>query len=120
MSKIEIINGDALVKELSRNPIQHTYTINPKSKIEVKENTLFFPGWAVMVNGNPLLINYKHVNSPGVITFKLDKGMYDVSIKFIDLPVIILAKWLSLISLLTMVIYALIPKKLLKFNFPKL
>ena len=119
-SNIEIIKGKAIIQEISRNPISHVYKINAESKVELKENTLFFPGWVAMVNNKAYPINYKKPSSPGVIIFKLDKGMFDVNIKFTDLPVIILAKWLSLISLLAMAIYALIPKKLLKFNFPKL
>lgn len=117
---MEVLKGKGVIEDISRNPISHTYTINAESKVELKENTLYFPGWVVIVNNKDYPINYKNPSFPGVITYKLDKGMYDVKIKFTDLPVIIFAKWLSLISLLAIAIYALIPKKLLKFNFPKL
>lgn len=118
-SNIEIIKGKAIVQEVSRNPISHVYKINAESKVELKENTLFFPGWVVLANSNLILINYKNQNSPGVITFKLDKGAYDVKVKFIDLPITILSKWLSLISALVLIIYIFAPNKLLKFNLPK-
>lgn len=119
-SNIEITKGEAIINEISRTPIQHTYTINAKSKIEVKENTLFFPGWVVLANSSAIPINYKNPNSPGVITFKLNEGIHDVKVKFVDLSIIIFSKWFSLISFAILIIYALVPKKLLRLNFPKL
>ena len=118
-SNIEIIKGKAIIQEISRNPISHVYKINVESKVELKENTLFFPGWIVTANNNLIPIDYKNSNSPGVITFKLDEEAYDVKVKFIDLPIIILSKWLSLISALVLIIYVFVPNKLLRFNLPK-
>lgn len=117
-ANIEILKGNALTKEIYRNPISHTYKIYTESKTEFKENTLFFPGWIVTANNNLVPINYKNPNSPGVITFKLDEGTYDVKVKLVDLPIIIFSKWLSLISLFTLIILALKPRR--SSNFPKL
>lgn len=110
---IEVTKGKAIIENISRNPISHAYRINAKSNVELKENTLFFPGWVVMVNNKLHPTNYKNPNYPGVIAFKLNKGMYNVNVKFTDLPVIILAKWLSLISLLVMAVCAYC-KKIIK------
>ncbi len=118
-SNIEILNGDATIKEVSRNPIFHSYKINAKSDIEIKENTLFFPGWIVIANNNFIPVNYKNRYSPGVVTFRLTKGEYNVGVKFVDLPIIYFSKLLSLTSLAIFILYLLIPKKL-RFNFPKL
>lgn len=118
-SNIEIIGGKAIIQEISRSPISHLYKINAESKVELKENTLFFPGWVVVVNDKSHLINYKRANSPGVITFNIDKGIYNVEIKFVDLPIIVFSKMLSLISFFILIVYMLIPKKLLRFRLPK-
>lgn len=115
-SNIEIIKGETLVREIFRSPIRHTYTINAKSKTEIKENTLFFPGWIVEINDKQIPINYKNPKSPGVITFNLNKGIYNVNVKYVDLPIIIFSKWLSGLSLFGMLISVFAPKKL---NFPK-
>lgn len=115
-SNIEILKGEALIKEKYRNPINHNYIINAKTNTEIKENTLFFPGWTVTANNRLIPINYRNPKSPGVITFNLGKGIYAVNVKFIDLPIIILSKWLSGLSLLGLLIYILAPKRL---TFPK-
>jgi len=83
-----------------------------------KRNTLFFPGWVILANSNIILINYKNLNSPGVITFKLEKGIYDIKVKYIDLPIVVFSKWLSLISMLILVIYLFVSEKFLR-QFPK-
>ncbi len=114
---MEVIKGKATIEYLSRSPISHTYRLNAKSKVELKENTLFFPGWTVTANNQPLLINYKNPKAPGAITFNLDKGMYNIDVRFTDLPIITFSKWLSGLSLFGMLIFIFIPKKL---NFPKL
>lgn len=115
-SNIEILKGSATIKEISRTPIRHTYEINVQSDVEIKENTLFFPGWIVIADNKLVPINYKNQKSPGVITFNLSKGIYEVNVKFIDLPIITFSKWLSGLSLSVILIFAFIPKKL---NFPK-
>jgi len=109
-TNIEIVKGDAIIKEISRTPISHLYKVDAKSDVQVKENTLFFPGWVVLANRKIISINYRNQNSPGIITFKLNKGVYDVKVKFVDLPIIIFSKWLSLISILFLIIYIFIPK----------
>ena len=118
-SDIEILKGDAIIEKVLRTPISHQYKINAQSNVEIKENTLFFPGWIAKANNTIIPINYENQKFPGVITFKLNKGNYNLDVAFIDLPIIIFSKWLSLISFSTLTAYTLIPKKLLRFRSPK-
>jgi len=116
-TNIEVLEGKAIIKESLRTPILHSYRIYAKSNIEIKENTLYFPGWIVTANERGGVINYKSSKFPGVITFKLNKGTYNVDVKFTDLPIITFSKWLSGLSFFGILIYIFIPKKL---KFPKL
>lgn len=111
-SAIEVIRGNADLKQTYRNPILHTYLIKAKTRVEIKENTLFFPGWVVTANGKQIPINYNNSLYPGINTFNLNRGNYNVEVKFIDLPVIIFSKWLSGLSLIALLIYVFFPKKL--------
>jgi hypothetical protein len=105
-SSIEILSGKATVKMLSRTPIIHTYVINAESKVKIKENTLYFPGWTVIANNKHVAIDYSSQKFPGIITFNLNPGIYDVKVEFVDLPIIIFAKWLSGLSVIAILIYA--------------
>jgi 4-amino-4-deoxy-L-arabinose transferase-like glycosyltransferase len=110
-SNIEILKGHAEINEISRTPISHIYKIITKSNVEIKENTLFFPGWLILANDKQILVNYKNPKFPGIMTFSLNKGTYDVKVKFTDLPIIIFSKWISGLSFLGLLIYVFTPKK---------
>lgn len=111
-SNIEITGGKAQVLEILRTPIHHEYLINAESEIEVKENTLFFPGWKATINNKPHVINYTNPQSPGVITFKFNKGFYKINVEYVDLPIIIFSEYLSIVSLAAILIYTFFPLKI--------
>lgn len=81
---IEILSGDAQIKEITRSSVRHTYVINAITDVKIKENTLFFPGWTLFVNDKPHTISYTNPQQPGVIHFSLNKGLYSVELVFRD------------------------------------
>jgi len=111
-SHIQILSGSAEIKELSRTSIDHTYIINAKSNVEIKENTLYFLGWTLLVNKQPHAIFYTNPKAPGVITFSLSKGLYEVELKYQDTPD---RKYSMIVSIAT----AIFTMLLLCFSFIK-
>ncbi len=103
----EILSGPGTIKELSRTTTLHRYIIQTRQNTTIKENTIYFPGWQVVVNGKKIPINYQSKNNPGVIAFSLEKGLYDVSVKFIDTPIRVASKLVSFIALLYLFIFSL-------------
>lgn len=99
--KIEILTGNAIIRELKRTPNYHLYIINVKANTLFKENTLYFPGWTLNVNGKPYLFNYKNPSHRGVILFNLNPGIYKVEISLRDTSIRKISKTISLLSLLT-------------------
>ena len=111
------IQGDVDVSYISRSSTKHEYLINVLSdKADIKENTLYFPGWIVKVDNNPYSFNYANPSYPGLITFSLNKGFYVVEIIFTNTFVRIFSMLLSGLTFLGIFIYIFIFKKL---NFPK-
>jgi hypothetical protein len=110
-SDIEIISGNADISEISRTPIRHDYIINAKTIVQIKENTLFFPGWIVLANDKEIPINYNNPEFPGVISFTLNKGIYNTNVQFMDLPIIVISKWISILSILGVLIFMFTPDK---------
>ncbi len=82
LNHVEIVSGSGKIKELSRNSIEHKYIISAESKIKIKENTLYFPGWTLLINGKPHKIAYTEKDSPGVIFFSLNRGLYEAQLVF--------------------------------------
>ena len=92
---LEILQGDASVKELRRTSTKHEYEIKINHPSFFKENTLYFPNWTATANDKNISIKYDDQKYPGIITFKLDKGLYHVNVIFNDTPIRIVSKFIS-------------------------
>lgn len=95
---IEMISGEGTIKKLKRTPISHEYLISSQEHIAIQENTLYFPGWNLYINGKkqPIVISKKPM---GTIQFTLTPGVYHVSLQFEDTPVRSFSKIISLCTL---------------------
>lgn len=95
---MEIVEGSASIKELARNSTRHAYDISADEKTRFVENTVFFPGWKVYVDGKEALVEFQDPRYRGLITFWLDKGRHKVNVFFTDTKVRRTANWVSLAS----------------------
>lgn len=103
---IEILKGNGEIIALERKNTYHSYIINAYSELIVKENTLYFPGWKVYINGKSKNIDILHSSSPsGIISFTVPKGMHKVEVMFLDTYAETLGKIISIsILLLTIIV----------------
>lgn len=98
--KIEIIEGYGEVKEIKRSFTKREYQVEAKENVRILENTLYFPGWTVLVDGKPEIIEFQDQNHRGLITFNVDKGIHKVNIDYRETKVRLLANIISAVSLL--------------------
>lgn len=95
---LEVLNGDASVKQIYRDTIYHKYLIFSKSKSVFKENTLYFPGWNLRINNQYKEIMYDDKNYPGIMIFNLDPGNYLVEFIFIPTNIRIFSFLLTVLT----------------------
>ena len=50
-SQFEIISGEGTLENIRRESVKHTVTVQAKSQVAIVDNTVYFPGWRVRVNG---------------------------------------------------------------------
>ncbi len=100
---IEILKGNAKISIIKRTDQLHEYNINASEITNFRENTLYFPGWRLYANDKEIPLSISKYPKPGIIEFRLDKGSYDVKLKFQDTPVVKISKIISLLSLLTII-----------------
>lgn len=106
---LEILNGDAEIKDYKRDSTHHEYLIDVKEKSRFRENTLYFPGWKVYDNYKTLEgIEFQDPQNRGVITFYLDEGLHDIILKFEDTKLRKYANYISLISIISIILIPLI------------
>ncbi|MDO8270207.1 MAG: 6-pyruvoyl-tetrahydropterin synthase-related protein [Candidatus Levybacteria bacterium] len=97
-SNIEILTGKAKIVSTKRTPILHAYSIFAEERTLFRENTFYFPGWNLYVNGEKCPFSYQDKEKTNTIRFFLPPGKHQVSLKFENTRVITFANSVSLIT----------------------
>lgn len=115
---LEIISGQAKIKELTRISIRHEYQVSVDQQARLRENTLYFPGWEVLVDNQVSTVEFQDPQNRGLMTFNLLPGDHHVLISFKETKLRLLADLISLISVILLISLFLLnwQKKLWKFQ----
>ncbi|MCL4200336.1 hypothetical protein KJZ67_03265 [Patescibacteria group bacterium] len=82
-----------------RTTTSREYTVNISKPVRFVENTLYFPGWQVFVNGDRLeteKLIFQDPNYRGLMTFDLDPGQYTLRFLFTETKLREFSNYLSL------------------------
>lgn len=99
LAPIEIIEGDAIIRQIVKSTTSHQYRIDAMAPTRVVENTLYFPNWEVSVDGTSVLTEFQDPNYRGLMTFWVDPGKHDVTVSFGDTKLRHVANFISSIGL---------------------
>ncbi|KKQ96820.1 MAG: hypothetical protein A3G66_01330 [Candidatus Levybacteria bacterium RIFCSPLOWO2_12_FULL_39_17] len=114
---IEIIEGQAKIQKLKRISIHHQYEIESLYSSRIKENTLYFPGWKVYIDGKEYRgVQFQDPNHRGLMTFKLVNGKHIVDVKFEDTKLRKIANLISLLSFGAIIVFVVLNFKFSIFN----
>lgn len=97
---LEVIDGDAYIKELKRTSTYHKYQLIVNKPTLFEENTLYFPGWEIKANGVPLNLEFQNMNYRGVMLFHLTKGNYVIEVEYKETKLRLISDLVTLISIL--------------------
>lgn len=95
---IEVIEGKAVITKVQRTNTNHLYAVNAKENTRIKENTLYFPGWIILVDNKEVPIEFQDQKYHGIMTFRLPKGLHKVEVVFRDTKIRTAANILSFTS----------------------
>lgn len=107
-ANIEVIAGEARTQEIERTSTSHKYKIIATERARIRENTLYFPGWNVFVNGEKTKIEFQDSANRGLITFYLERGEHNVEVKFTETKLRLIANIISFFSLFSVVILGIL------------
>lgn len=102
---LELIAGEASYEQRERSTTVREYRVVVRSKSRWVENTLYFPGWVLMVNGQQTEIQFQDPDYRGLMTFWLEPGEHTVRFIFTDTKVRRLANMISIISGIAVLIW---------------
>ncbi len=101
---VEIIQGEATVSQGVRTTTTREYAVSAATESRILENTLYFPGWTVYVDGSKTDIQFQDPQYRGLMTFMVPQGQHTVLIRFEDTKIRKVAQYISLISALALAI----------------
>lgn len=99
---LEILQGKAAIINTYRSSTKHVYEINAQTKVKLKENTLYFPGWKAFIDKKELNVI---PDKDGIIMLSIPKGSYTLTLNFDDLPLFAFSKLISSISVFIILLY---------------
>jgi hypothetical protein len=95
-----VADGFANITVGKRTTTSRNYQILANQTVRLVENTLFFPGWEIYIDGVKTEIEYQDPNYRGLMEFWIKPGVHNVKIVFRDTKVRKYSNYLSLAGFL--------------------
>lgn len=108
---IEVISGNAKIKTGKRSITKHSYSVTADNRVQIRENTLYFPGWQVFVDGEKASVEFQDQNNRGVITFFVEEGRHTVEVVFTETKLRVFANLLSVAGVIIVILLYFVPKR---------
>jgi len=106
--KVEVVQGEAIIDNLSFDSRQIAFGFNSEFGAKIRINTIYFPGWQAMVDGQNQLL--EHNNERGLMVLAVPAGSHQAKIVFKETPLRLAADIISLLGL-SLTIWILIKGK---------
>lgn len=99
--KVEIVSGKGKITDLALGFKRVRFNTESEESTVVKVNTVYFPGWQVLVDGKKVKINFAENN--GLLVFDLASGPHSVEAVFRETR---LRRWADFVSLVSLLLVA--------------
>lgn len=109
---IEVISGEAKISNLFRKSNVHSFTVDSKANSTILDNTAYFPGWRVVVDGVKTPIQFQDINHRGLITFNVPKGLHKIMIVFGESQVRFISDIISFAGILFVIMLLIFGKRI--------
>ncbi len=96
---LEVVDGEATITRGKRTTTLHEYILDVKKPTLMLENTVYFPGWTIYLDGVSTGIQFQNPDYRGLMTFRVTEEAKNVRVVFEDTKVRKTANWMSVISL---------------------
>jgi hypothetical protein len=94
-SPLDVIAGSVNIKTIQHEFTNHVYHVEAPEDSMLVENTLYFPGWKIYIDGREIMPEYQNPVYRGLMTFPVQKGSHNVNVVFSDTK---LRKFANLLS----------------------
>ncbi len=103
-----IASGTATWKPVSRNTTKHVYELTAATRSRIVENTLYFPGWNIFVDGSPVSVEFQDPEFRGLMTFWVDSGKHNITVEFTNTKVRRAAQSISIVAMVGLLVAGIV------------
>lgn len=96
---LQVIDGKAEITQVLRTTTRRIYRVKAEATSRLVENTLYFPGWKVFVDGIGVGLQFQDPAYRGLMTFWIEPGQHTIEIRFGETKLRMFAKAISLAGL---------------------
>lgn len=107
--KVEIVEGIGSVNNLVYNSKKIVFNADVQDNIRVRINTIYYPGWRLMVDDNDTAISY--ANEQGVMEILVPKGNHLVQARFEETSLRLASDIISVLSIFVLLLFVIKRKK---------
>lgn len=111
-SRIEIIEGNAVIHEFNKITHKQTFTVDALSDTRLVSHTQFFPGWRVYVDEIQVPIEFQDQLWRGLITFRVPRGFHNIRIEFESSKIQFIGNNISMLSFIIVVFFIVFNKRI--------
>jgi len=108
VAPMEVIDGKAEIEVVSRSTTRHIYDIKAGTPARLIENTLYFPGWDILIDGKVSEIEFQDPAYRGLMTFNVPAGKHQVEARFRETKLRLFADVVSLSGLASLLLGGII------------
>jgi len=94
----------------------HTYSVTATSSTTVAENTMYYPGWIVSVDGKNVSVDYQNKTFPGLLVYQVPAGQHLIVSRFTETPLRETMDIISAVTLIVVCVAVVWPKNLIPLH----
>lgn len=103
---LAVIDGKAAVEQKKRFSNAHLYLVDAKVKTRFVENTLYFPGWEIVVDNKKIDVEFQDPDWRGLQTFWVEPGVHWILVRFVETRLRQLANVISIFAVFALLSYS--------------
>ncbi len=101
---VTLFGGEGTITNFIKSSARHSFEIVTTQDVTLVDNTLYFPGWKVFIDGVKTPIEFQNQLHRGLITFAVPGGNHTVDVVFTDSPVRLVSNVISGTGVIAMVV----------------
>lgn len=109
--QLEVIDGDLTIISVIKKTQDHIYIVDARRTTRMIDNTIYFPGWQVLIDNRSVPIEFQDMRYRGFITFYAPSGRHTIKVVFKESSIRLISDIISIMAICSLAVLAILEKK---------